>query len=347
MNMARPTTYQAYRRTAGPLPMTIEKVTEEIPTTLGADEVLIHIHAVSLNFRDVAMLDGRYPLPFMERGIPASDCAAEVVEIGSGVTDFKVGDRVINTIDLNNTTDEDEETPLALGGEVEGVLSQFAVFKEKHLLHMPAHLSWEEPPFSSPSPKQLTPPTGTGGVSTTALLLCLAAGIHPIITSSSDTKLSALLHKLALSSSTTATIDSISTINYRTHPAWEAEAKRLTAGRGVDIVVNNAGPTSLAQDVEALAPRRGMVSVVGFLGGLEGGGGMDAGTVLRMMVKGASVRGVAGAPKSEVRRLNEFVEEKGVRFHAAIDRVFGFEEAGEAFGYLREGRHVGKVVVRM
>lgn len=58
-------------------------------------------------------------------------------------------------------------------------------------------------------------------------------------------------------------------------------------------------------------------------------------------------RGVAGAPKSEVRRLNGFIEERGVRFHAAIDRVFGFEEAVEAFGYLREGRHVGKVVVRM
>ncbi|KAB2579638.1 Zinc-type alcohol dehydrogenase-like protein, partial [Lasiodiplodia theobromae] len=285
--MARPTTYQAYRRTTGPLPLTIEKVTENIPSSLDADEVLIRIHAVSLNFRDVAMLDGRYPLPFMERGIPASDCAAEVVEIGSGVTDFKVGDRVINTIDLNNTTDEDEETPLALGGEVEGVLSQFAVFKEKHLLHMPAHLSWEEVSSLSLSyyvhiiyrdvhtPASPPPHVGTGGVSTTALLLCLAAGIHPIITSSSDTKLSALLHKLALSSSTTATIDSISTINYRTHPAWEAEAKRLTGGRGVDIVLNNAGPTSLAQDVEALAPRRGVVSVVGFLGGLEGGGGMD------------------------------------------------------------------------
>lgn len=149
MNMAPPTTYQAYRRTTGPLPLTIEKVTEITPSSLGADEVLIRIHAVSLNFRDVAMLDGRYPLPFMERGIPASDCAAEVAEIGSGVTDFKVGDRVINTIDLNNMTDEDEETPLALGGEVEGVLSQFAVFKEKHLLHMPAHLSWEEVSFFS------------------------------------------------------------------------------------------------------------------------------------------------------------------------------------------------------
>lgn len=79
---------------------------------------------------------------------------------------------------------------------------------------------------------------------------------------------------------------------------------------------------------------------------------MDAGTVLRMMVKEASVRyvflflgglgewanrctgrGVAGAPESEVRRLNELIEEKGVRFHAAIDRVFGFEEVVGAFEY--------------
>ncbi|KAL1642265.1 putative secondary metabolism biosynthetic enzyme [Diplodia intermedia] len=139
--MATPATY---RRTTGPLPRTIEKVTETVPSTLAADEVLIRIHAVSLNFRDIGMLDGRYPLPSLDHGIPASDCAAEVIETGSEVKQFGAGDRVTNTIDLNNIVDEDESPFLALGGEIDGVLRRYAVFKEKHLLPIPDHLSWEE-----------------------------------------------------------------------------------------------------------------------------------------------------------------------------------------------------------
>lgn len=133
------------------------------------------------------------------------------------------------------------------------------------------------------------------GKEVSSLATCIYPGITKDLTSdpqlsispSSSSKLSTILHKLPIDSSSSSLV---STISYRTHPAWEAEAKRLTAGgRGVDIALNNAGPTSLAQDVEALAPRRGVVSVVGFLGGLNGGG-VDAGTMLRMMVKGASVR---------------------------------------------------------
>jgi len=101
---------------------------------------------------------------------------------------------------------------------------------------------------------------GTGGVSMFGLLICLGAGIRPIITSSSDDKL-----KLALSAGKPGSID---TINYRTHPNWEEEATRLTNGRGVDIVIENVGPTSIAQSLSSLA-QKGIISLVGFLGGFD------------------------------------------------------------------------------
>jgi NADPH:quinone reductase-like Zn-dependent oxidoreductase len=93
-----------------------------------------------------------------------------------------------------------------------------------------------------------------------ALLICLAAGIRPIITSSSDKKLD-----IARSLGQQGAVD---VINYATHPKWDEEALRLTNGRGVDIVLENVGPTTVAQSLASLA-RRGTVSLIGFLGGLN------------------------------------------------------------------------------
>ena len=80
--MSLPRSYRAYRRTPGDVPRSIEVTIEHLPTELGSDDVIIKIHAISLNFRDAGMLDGRYIFPTPERGIPASDAAAEVMAIG-------------------------------------------------------------------------------------------------------------------------------------------------------------------------------------------------------------------------------------------------------------------------
>jgi NADPH:quinone reductase-like Zn-dependent oxidoreductase len=105
--------------------------------------VLIRIHAVSLNYRDVAIMHGKYPVDVIERGIPASDCAAEVAAIGSEVHDFEVGDHVAPIFDLKNF-EGTEDKMAVLGGDVDGVLRQFAVFNRNQLLHSPKHLTWEE-----------------------------------------------------------------------------------------------------------------------------------------------------------------------------------------------------------
>jgi NADPH:quinone reductase-like Zn-dependent oxidoreductase len=93
-----------------------------------------------------------------------------------------------------------------------------------------------------------------------ALLICLAAGIKPIITSSSDAKLAA--------AQALGDAGVVQTINYKTHHNWEEKARELTGGRGVDVVVDNIGPTAIVQNLSSLA-RRGVVSLVGFLGGFK------------------------------------------------------------------------------
>jgi NADPH:quinone reductase-like Zn-dependent oxidoreductase len=142
--MSIPETYKAFRRTTGDFPRTIVPTTEQLPRELGPHDVLLKIHAVSLNYRDPWMLHGGYPAPMLDRGIPCSDAAAEVVSLGNGVKEFAVGDRVSVIIDLSNLTGYEDEPPSSLGGDTEGVLREYAVFEDKHLVHLPKHLSWEE-----------------------------------------------------------------------------------------------------------------------------------------------------------------------------------------------------------
>jgi NADPH:quinone reductase-like Zn-dependent oxidoreductase len=120
--------------------------TETLPDTLGLHDVIIRIHAVSLNYRDIAMLrEGAYPAPVEAGGICASDCAAEVVSMGAEASKFKVGDRVAPTIDVGNLTGEERDAEaVVLGGNIPGVLREYAVFDENVLVKLPDHLSWEE-----------------------------------------------------------------------------------------------------------------------------------------------------------------------------------------------------------
>jgi len=90
-----------------------------------------------------------------------------------------------------------------------------------------------------------------------ALIICIAAGIKPIMTSSSDEKLDEC-KKLATN---------VIGINYRTTPDWDDEAIKLTDGLGVDVVVNNIGTSSMTKSINALVRRGGTISLVGFLGG--------------------------------------------------------------------------------
>ena len=98
---------------------------------------------------------------------------------------------------------------------------------------------------------------GTGGVSLMALKFARSAGGNVIVTSSSDKKLENIQSMTGHGS--------VSTINYNTTPDWDLEAVKLNGGKGVDILVENGGASSLLRSVNATASR-GMISLVGYLG---------------------------------------------------------------------------------
>lgn len=111
-----------------------------------------------------------------------------------------------------------------------------------------------------------------------SLILCLSAGIRPIITSSSDDKLAAI-KKLS---------PEIQGLNYKTVTDQSAEIQRLTNGRGVHYVVNNTGPRSLMDDISFLAERGGTVSMVGFLAGFDADWAPS--DIMRLMFKSAKLK---------------------------------------------------------
>ncbi|KAH8128111.1 hypothetical protein FP744_10003075 [Trichoderma asperellum] len=347
--MAIPESYMAFRRAPGENAEVILPTIERIPS-LKPTDVLIRVHAVSLNYRDVGMLHGKYPGLVKDQGVPASDCAGEVVDLGSAVTQVSLGDRVSPIFDLRYIEMPNPESKVAqLGGNVDGVLRQYAVFDESVLIRIPPHLSWEEAACitcagttawnslemnENNGHEKSALMLGTGGVSMFALLICLAAGIRPIITSSSDEKLRNI--------ATLGPYGAINTINYRTNPDWEQEVSRLTAGRGVDYVLETVGSASIQKSITSLTTR-GTISWIGFLGGLQ----LDdiAKSLGQLFLKVGTLKAIQVGSKKDQQDLCRFLKQKKVSLKSIIGKKFHFEESPEAFDYLYSGKCVGKVVI--
>jgi NADPH:quinone reductase-like Zn-dependent oxidoreductase len=120
------------------------KHTESLPETLPTQtSVLICVHAVSLNYRDANIVNGTNPWSVRADGVPCSDAAGEVVDIGSHVTDFAIGDRVSSILDQKSIYGNEQEREW-LGGEVDGVLSTHVVFEQEKLVKIPKGLGWAE-----------------------------------------------------------------------------------------------------------------------------------------------------------------------------------------------------------
>src|SRR5258708_6641268 len=175
----------------------------------GPGQVVVKVRAVSLNFRDLLVVKGDYsrklPLPMT----PCSDCAGEVAAVGDGVTRVKVGDRVAGIFMQTWLDGEPSEAKAksALGAAINGVLAEAVVLHENGVVHIPAHLSFEEASTlpcagvtawhaliaeGALKPGDTVLTLGSGGVSLFALQFARVAGARVIATSSSDDKLSRL-----------------------------------------------------------------------------------------------------------------------------------------------------------
>ncbi|MCF7542768.1 zinc-dependent alcohol dehydrogenase family protein [Pseudomonas petrae] len=308
-------------------------------------ELLLRVHAVSLNYRDLALLDGRILKPSIAGGIPVSDAAAEVVELGEGVDDFQVGDRVVSLFHPR-WFGGPKVAARAIGSygyDQDGWLTEYKVVSREAVVALPDELSFEEGAtlpcaavtawnsISGATPirvGQSVLTLGSGGVSVFALQYAKAAGARVIATTSSSAKAERL-----------KALGADEVINYRDVAEWGTAVRSLTADVGVDRVVEVGGPATIRQSLKAVA-FHGEVVLVGFLG--ESGAALD---YFDLMGAGASLRSTNVGDRAML--VDTLKATVGGQIKPVIDRVFPFAEARAAFEHLRSGQHFGKVVISL
>ncbi len=307
-------------------------------------EVVVRIHAVSLNYRDLAVVQGNYVHSVTAGLVPCSDAAGEIVAVGEGVTVWKPGDRVMSTFHPRWFGGRPHRT---MGSEVygshqDGWLTEFKLCSQEAIVAMPAGMSFEDactlpcagltawtslsghPPIR---PGQTVLTLGTGGVSVFAVQLAKLLGATVIATTSSDKK-GEVLRRLGA--------DHV--VNYAEIADWGLHVKKqITGGVGVDCVVEVGGAGTINQSLSAVR-WGGEVVLVGFL--TSDNPGMD---YFQLKGSGATVRAIGVGDRAGLEDLARVVGSE--RLKPVIDKVFPFGEAKAAFDHLKAARHIGKVVI--
>jgi NADPH:quinone reductase-like Zn-dependent oxidoreductase len=316
---------------------------EQLPDpTPGPGEVLIRVHACSLNYRDFAVAAGKYFGGALQApAVPLSDGAGQVVAVGAGVKRYKEGDRVQSSF-----FQAWEEGPPRMGpalgdGFAPGMLAELVVLPEAGVVPMAASLDYAQAaclPCAGVTawnalyegPRALVPGMrvlvlGSGGVSMLALQLARAGGCEVIATSSSDDKLE-LIRGLGAAH----------VVNYKSNPEWGPFVGRELGG--VDKVVEVGGAGTTEQSMAALRTQ-GEVALIGVL--QPEGGPNPRG----LMMTAGSVRGIFVGSAAMARRLNAAIDANGIE--PLIGARFGFEQAKEAYAHAWGPDSFAKTVIEL
>jgi NADPH2:quinone reductase len=300
-----------------------------------AGEMLIAVRASGVNRPDVLQRKGAYPppagasdLPGLEvAGTVAGGDAAELAAAG-----FAVGDRVCALVAGGGyaelcTAPIGQCLPVPAGlSDVEAAALPETFFTVWQNVFEIAKLRPGE---------TLLVQGGSSGIGVTAIQLAKALGSAVIVTAGSDDKCAACLQ-----------LGADHAINYRTHD-FAAEAKRLTGGRGVDVVLDMVAGDYVAREVQCLADD-GRLAIIAVQGGTASA--FDAGLVLRkrLAITGSTLRARSVAYKTQ---LAQALREKvwplleAARVKPVIHRVFPAHEAAAAHALMESGAHVGKIVL--
>ena len=306
-------------------------------------EVLVRINSVSLNYRDLMVVNGVFFPDLSFPFAPASDASGEVVAVGHQVTRFKEGDRVTTQFiqDWENGPFEQDYLASTLGAPRPGTLVEYISLPQRGLVQTPSYLTddeastlpiaaltaWQSLRLKPLQKGQTLLVQGTGGVSIFALQFGKQLGARVIALSSSDDKL-ARAKKLGADL----------TINYRTTQVWWKAVRELCAGRGVDHVVDVGGPGTLDQSIKALKGG-GFIASVGILAGTE-----TTIDQLTFLTRNARVETLSVGSRESFEEMNQFLIAN--ELHPVVDSIFPWSNTADAFRELEAGKHFGKIVLR-
>jgi NADPH:quinone reductase-like Zn-dependent oxidoreductase len=318
---------------------------------IASGTVLIKVHAVSLNYRDLLMVKGQYNPKMALPRIPCSDGAGEVVAIGEGVSRVQVGDRVCG-IFMQRWLDGPltaEGSKAALGGDVDGMLAEYVLLAQDGVVPFPEHLSYEEAatlpcagvtawnalhhagePAHPAARGETIVIQGTGGVSLFALQFAKLLGARVVGTSSNDEKLDRA-YGLGLDAG----------CNYKERPEWSKWVAEVTQGNGADRIIEVGGAGTLGQSLRAAS----VGGVVAQIGVLSGSATSEPLALTPILHKQLCVQGIYVGSRAMFEQMNVAIAEAKLR--PVIDRIFAFDQVQDAFLYMQSASHFGKIVVRV
>ena len=309
-----------------------------------AGEVLIDVHAVSLNYRDLMVADGRYSGKQEVPIIACSDMSGIVIEVGPQVTNLKAGDHVFNAPFRFWPAGQLQShwvRTFVGGSGVDGVLAEKILYPAESLIRIPKHMNFLQ--ASTLTIAGLTAWAaiithgkakagdwillhGTGGVSIFGAQIARIIGARTILTSSSPKKARLVKEKFGV----------IETVDYK-NPDWPEHVKKITKGRGVDIVVDSVGGAMLQQSIKTCASGA-RIGLIGVLAGVE-----STISTLDIIMRQLTIKGILMESTEELRAFARACEATSLQPY--IDRVFSFNKAEQAFDYLQSQKHIGKVVI--
>lgn len=309
-----------------------------VPTP-GRGEVLIRLHAATINYRDLLFITGRLRGHTKEpEYIPLCSAAGVVVAVGSDVRRVKVSDRVVPTYYRGWIDGDKPQTSIMVGATTDGVACEYAVFAADDLCAVPDELGDLEAATLSCSgltgwtalfgarpikPGEWVLLQGTGGVSLAALQWAKAAGANVVITSSSNAKLN---RARALGADIT--------INYREQPNW-AEVVRKKVGHGVDIIVDVVGATQLEMSASALNDG-GVIAAIGML---------DGEFSWTRPVPGKTLVPIMVGNRTQFEAMLAFAAKHHIR--PVVDVVYDLERLKDAMHHASRGDFFGKVGINL
>ena len=308
-----------------------------------AGEILVRLHASSLNYHDYLVALGT--IPTADGLIPLSDGAGIVEGVGEGVSEFAVGDHVVSCFFPEWQNGEPVASGFATtpGDGVDGYARERVVRPATWFTRAPRNYShaeaatlttagltaWRALVNDGPVKAGETVLTlGTGGVSIFALQFAKMMGARAIVTSSSDDKLARV-----------RALGADHTINYRQYPNWEEQVLERTDGRGADHVIEVGGPGTLPQSISACRIG-GHIELIGVLTGFSG----PVPTVA-LMARQVRLQGMTVGNRQQQIEMIRALDANDMK--PVIDKTFPLQDLAKAFRYQAGGAHFGKICIEV
>ncbi|HEY3103539.1 MAG TPA: zinc-binding dehydrogenase [Pyrinomonadaceae bacterium] len=325
------------------------KLTEVADPVIKSNEVLVEVHACALNHLDVWVRNGlpgiKIPLPH----ILGNDVAGVVREVGELVTWVSVGDEVMLQPGVScgycaeclagrdNMCDDYD----IIGYRRDGGYAELVAVPGVNMIPKPKNLNWPEAaalPLVTLTAwhmlvarAQVQPGedvlvhAGGSGVGSIGIQIAKLRGARVITTASSDDKLAQA-----------RALGADETINY-TRADWPKEVRRLTGGRGVDVVFEHTGEATWPGSIVSLK-KGGRLVTCGATSGF------DAKTDLRhVFYRHLTILGSMMGSKADLLAAMKFIESGHIR--AVVDRVLPLAEARKAHELMEERAQFGKLVL--